>query len=176
MTSDQALQYIEAWGKAKGRASALRTLTVLPNADFNVEVGAAGFRFIQSEGALLVSGYVASGQVALVNPVAGKQIWERLISIATLQPATLGEGELELYTGTADPRSKKPAVYLTRKYMAVPASADQFVREVSWLVRWASYWRDERWNEVFSARTLPQLKKEALEAQEWALKTQARPW
>lgn len=176
MTSDQALLYIEAWGKAKERASALKTITVHPNADFNVEVGSAGFRFVQKDNALLVSGYVASGQVALVNPIAGQQIWNRLIFIASLQSATLGDGELELYTGAADPRSKKPAVYLTKKFVALPASPDQFVREVGWLVRWATYWRDQRWNEVFSSRTLEQLKAEAIEAQAWALKKHARPW
>ena len=176
MTSDQALLCIEAWAKAKGRTAALQTITVHPNGDFNVEVGAAGFRFVQREGALLVSGYVASGQVALVNPIAGQQIWHRLNSIASLQPATLGDGELELYTGPADPQSKKPAVYLTKKFMAPLASSDQFVREVAWLVRWATYWRDERWNEVFSSRALNQLMAEAAEAQAWALKKHPRPW
>lgn len=176
MTSDEALLYIEAWGKAKGRASALQTITVQPNADFSVEVGSAGFRWVQSEGALLASGYVASGQVALVNKVAGQQIWGRLVSIAALQAATLGEGELELYTGTADPQTKKPAVYLTKKFVAPLSSGDQFVREVGWLVRWATYWRDERWNEVFSSRSLEQLKAEAAEAQAWALKKHPRPW
>ena len=176
MTSDQALLYTEAWAKAKGRTAALQTITVNPNGDFNLEVGSAGFRFVEREGALLVSGYVASGQVALVNPIAGQQIWNRLISIASLQPATKGEGELELYTGPADPRSEKPAVYLTKKFLVPPASSDQFVREVAWLARWATYWRDERWNEVFSSRTLDQLKAEATEAQAWALKKHPRPW
>ncbi len=176
MTSDQALLYIEAWGKAKGRTSALQTITVHPNGDFAVIVGAAGFRFTQKEGALLVSGYVASGQVDLVIPNAGPRMWNRLSSIATLQPATLGEGELELYTGAADPRSEKPAVYLTKKFVTLTANPDQFVREVGWLVRWATYWRDERWDEVFSSRTLDQLKVEAAEAQDWALRKHPRPW
>jgi hypothetical protein len=137
---------------------------------------AAGFRFMQKEGTLLVSGFVTSGQIALVNPIAGQRIWNRLISIASLQRETLGEGELELYTGPSDPQSKKPAVYLTKKFLVPPASTDQFVREVAWLVRWATYWRDERWNEVFSSRTLDQLKAEAAEAQAWALKKHPRPW
>lgn len=176
MTPDQALLYIEAWAKAKGRTSALQTITVNPNGDFNVEVGPAGFRFVQKEGTLLVSSYVASGQGDLVIPIAGPRIWARLNSIASLQPATLGDGELELYTGPADPRSEKPAVYLTKQFLAPPASSDQFVREVAWLVRWATYWRDERWNEIFSSRTNNQLKAEAAEAQAWALKKHPRPW
>lgn len=176
MTSDQALLYIEAWAKAKGRSSALKTITVNPNGDFNVEVGSAGFRFVQKDGFLLVSGYVASGQIDLVHPIAGRRIWSRLTSIAALQSATLGEGELELYTGPIDPRSEKPAVYLTKKFLDPLASSDQFVHEVAWLVRWATYWRDERWNEVFSSRTLDQLKTEAAEAQAWALKKHPKPW
>lgn len=176
MTSDQALLCIEAWAKSKGRTSALQTITVHPNADFNVEVGAAGFRFVQREGALLVSGYVASGQVALTSPKTGQEDWNWLISIASLQPATLGDGQLELYTGPVDPQSKKPAVYLTKKFLAPLANSDQFVQEVAWLVRWATYWRDERWNEVFSSRTDDQLKREAAEAQAWALKKHPRPW
>lgn len=176
MTSDQALICIQAWAKAKGRTSALQTITVHPNGDFNVEVGSAGFRFVQREETLLGSGYVASGQIALVNPIAGQQIWNRLNFIASLQPATLGDGELELYTGPADPATKKPAVYLTKRFAAPPANSDQFVREVAWLVRWATYWRDERWNEVFSSRTLDQLKAEAADAQAWALKNHPRPW
>jgi hypothetical protein len=176
MNSDQALLYVSAWAKAKGRSSALQTIIVEPSGNFNVEVGSAGFRFFQKESVLLVSGYVASGQVALVNKKAGQEMWDFLVSIAVLQPATLGEGQLELYTGTADPRTKKPAVYLTKKFAELPRSEDQFVREVSWIVRWATYWRDERWNEVFSARTHDQLNKEALEAEVWALKKHPRPW
>lgn len=176
MTSDQALLCIEAWANAKGRTSALKTITVHPNGDFNVEVGSAGFRFVQKDGVLLASGYVASGQIDLVHPTAGQRVWKRLISIAALQPATLGEGELELYTGPGDPRSEKPAVYLTKKFVAPLANADEFVREVAWLVRWATYWRDERWDEVFSSRTLDQLRTEAAEAQAWALKKHPRPW
>jgi len=176
MTSDQALLCVEAWAKAKGRSSALKTINVQPNGDFNLEVGSAGFRFVQKEGALLVSGYVASGQIDLVNPIAGQQAWNWLLSIASLQPATLGDGQLELYTGPADPRSKKPAVYLTKTFLVPTAKSEQFVQEVAWLVRWATYWRDERWNQVFSSRTDDQLKAEAAEAQAWASKTHPRPW
>lgn len=176
ITGKQAVLHIEAWAKEKGRTSAMQTITNHPNGDFNVEVGAAGFRFIENDGTLLVSGYVASGQVDLTNPRTGQSDWDWLISIATLQPATLGEGELELYTGTVDPRTKKPAVYLTKKFTSLPADVDQFVREVGWVVRWATYWRDERWNEIFSSRTNDQLKKEAVEAQAWALNKHPRPW
>jgi hypothetical protein len=176
MTSDQALRFIEAWAKAKGRMSALKTITIHPNGDFNVEVGSAGFRFVHRESVLLASGYVASGQIDLMIPKTGQEDWNWLFSIASLQPATLGDGQLELYTGTADPLTKKPAVYLTKKFSAPPASSDQFVREVNWLVRWATYWRDERWNEVFSSRSPEQLHAEAAEAQAWALKKHPRPW
>ena len=65
---------------------------------------------------------------------------------------------------------------LTKAFHAAPRSVNQFVLEVDWLVHWATYWRDERWNEIFSVRTLDQLNKEAQEAQAWALKKHPRPW
>ena len=176
MNSDQALQLVDVWAKAKSSSSSLRSIVVESNGNFNVEVGAAGFRFNQKEGVLFVSGFVASGQKALVNKIAGAQVWDRLVSFSAQQPATLGDGQLELYTGTADPQTKKPAVYLTRIFSESPRNADQFILEVNWLVRWANYWRDEGWRVVFSARTPEQLNKEAQEAQLWAMKKHPRPW
>lgn len=165
---EQAFSLVQAYAKEKRRLRALETLQKQPNGDFHVIVGGAGFRYLRDRQTLLVSGYVASGQVDLVIPTAGKRIWDRLISIASLQPATLGGGQLELYTGDYDPRSEKPAVYLTKAYSGMPENIDRFVIEVGWLVQNATYWRDERWDEVFSGRTMEQLREEALDAEKWA--------
>lgn len=168
ITYEQAFSLVQAYAKEKRRLWALETLQKQPNGDFHVIVGGAGFRYLKDQQTLLVSGYVASGQVDLVIPTAGKRIWDRLISIASLQPATLGGGQLELYTGDYDPRSEKPAVYLTKAYSKMPENMDRFVIEVGWLVQNATYWRDERWDEVFSGRTMEQLREEALDAEKWA--------
>jgi hypothetical protein len=71
-------------------------MPVLQNGDFNVELGSAGFRFVQSEDVLLVWNYVPFGQVALVNPDAGHEIWNRLISVSSLKFTALGDRALEL--------------------------------------------------------------------------------
>lgn len=176
MNSDQALLLVDGWAKAKGRSAALRTIVVESTGDFHVEIGAASFRFSQKAAVLLVSGYVASGQRDLLIDKIGQQTWHYLTSIAALQPATLGDGQLELYTGTADPTTKKPAVYLTKTFASAPRSVEQFVAEINWLARWATYWRDERWDEVFAGQPRAQLEAEARSAQSWAVEKHPRPW
>lgn len=176
MRSDQAFQLIEVWAQSVGHSVALRTLNVQPSGDFDLVVGSAGFRYSQQSGELFVSGIVAAGQLDLDDTPAGAQTWRFLISVAALQKSTLGEGYLDLYTGPHNPLKEKPAVYLTRVYLEPPASSSLFVTQVKWIARWATYWRDERYGEIFSGRSLEKLKVEAAEAEAWALKKHPRPW
>ncbi len=174
MTSQRAIELIKAFAKIQKKS--FNEASLIPNKDFDLDVGAAGFRYSKENQTLIASGYVASGQVALVNKIAGDRIWERFIGFAKLQPATLGEGYLEIYTGPADPGTKKPAVYLSKSFKDPLINEEQFTKEVKWITRWAVYWRDERWNEIFSARKKDQLEKESKEAEVWALKKHPRPW
>jgi hypothetical protein len=163
-----ALELVQFYAKNKGRylGEGLQEKN-----DFNVNVGPIFFRYSYERNELLASGYVASGQVALINKNGGSEIWnDYLVAVSKLQPTTLAGGDLELYTGDLDPIVKKPAVYLTKKYVGDFPKKDDFIQEMKLLARWSTYWRDERWNEVFSARSKEDLKKEALEAEVWAQK------
>lgn len=161
-----ATQLVKSYAKEKGKSFVVENIP--EEEDFNVVVGPIFFRFTASTSELIASGYVASGQVDLTNPKTGQEDWNWLISIASLQPTTLGGGELELYTGEIDPLSKKPAVYLSRKYKTLFPGEKEFIHDMNWLAQMSTYWRDERWQEIFSSRTDEELRKEAAEAEKWA--------
>jgi hypothetical protein len=160
---------LKAYAKKKGKSYQAEGLP--EQRDFNVVIGPFFFRYIASSSELIASGYVASGQVALVGTAKhGEEDWRWLITYAKLQPTTLGGGELELYTGEFDPLSKKPAVYLSRTYRTPFPSQKQFIDDMNRLAQFSTYWRDERWGQIFSSRTDKELRKEAEEAEVWAKK------
>ncbi len=139
MELKDALRLVQAWG-----GTYIGNLQVDSRGGFVTKSDGAFFRFNPDQKVLLVSGLVRYDVKIHSNH---PQTWVEMVAASKLEYRTLGEGELELYTQPLFDL-KDDVILMTRRYDVVPASDEQFFREIRWLLMAADYWFMRRYNEL----------------------------
>lgn len=171
MELNTALKLVQAWGQDSKDMTLIGQLTVDPAGGFLTKSAGAFFRYDAKKKQLLVSGLVRyKVKIHSHHP----STWDEMVRASKRESATLGEGQLELYTKqlfSFDP----DVVLLTKAFEDEATKPGQFVVEVDWLLSAAHYWFVKRYNEV-SMTPEDELIKRAPGINERMLKLRPRPW
>lgn len=168
MELNDALRLVQTWGiEAKDR-SYINRLQVNARGGFLTKSSGAFFRYNPEQKRLLVSGLVRYDVKIHSNH---PETWREMVEASKLEYRSLGEGELELYTQPLFDL-KDDVILLTRQYETIPASDQQFCREIRWLLMAADYWFMRRYNEL-TVSTLSEVKADAQRRNDAYPK---RPW
>jgi len=171
MELNNALKLVQAWGQDSKDMRLIGQMKVDATGGFLTQSAGAVFRYEPSTKRLLVSGLVRY-EIKSYSKYPRK--WQLLVRASKREWATLGEGEMELYTHKLF-HLEPDVVLLTKVFCDDGIAPAQFVKEVDWLLRWAHYWFMKRQNQVFGS-TEAELERQGPLINEQMLREQPRPW
>lgn len=171
MELNTALNLVQTWGRDSKDMKLIDHLTVDARGGFITKSAGAFFRYDAVAKQLQVSGLVGYN-IKLHSSFP--DTWEKMVRASKREPATVGEGALELYTQKLfnfDP----DVILLTKAFQNDGIKPGQFVVEVDWLLSAAHYWFMKRYNDVLVTPER-ELIREGPEINERMLKARRRPW
>ncbi|MDB5259860.1 MAG: hypothetical protein JWN37_91 [Candidatus Nomurabacteria bacterium] len=166
MTNEEAKKYVTAYGKKIGDNVSLKE----DQQDFKVILGAAEFSYSANDGQFSVFGLVVNDAHLMIKR---KEFFDEVKRAGDREPSTLGEGYF--YINEQPLNSGMPQLVLRKDFKDATLSEDRFVKEVDWLMEWATYWRKQRYLEV-SGKSEEDLIKEAPQIEARAKRERPRPW
>lgn len=171
MELNTALALVQAWGRDSKDLTLIGQIAVDPQGGFLTKSAGAFFRYEPVKKQLLVSGLIGYNiKIHSKHPAT----WEEMVRASKREWATLGEGNLELYTKKLF-RFDSDVILLTKAFKDENIKPAQFVIEVDWLLSAAHYWFMKRYNEV-SVTSEEDLIREGPLINDRMLKARPRPW
>ena len=171
MELNTALKLVQAWGQDSKDMKLIGQMTVDPRGGFLTKSAGAFFRYEPVKKQLLVSGLV--GYDITIHS-SYPDTWDKMVRASKRETATLGEGDLELYTQDLL-GLERDVILLTKAFKVDAIKPSQFVIETDWLLSAAHYWFMKRYNEV-SVTPERDLIRQGPEINERMLKARHRPW
>lgn len=171
MELNTALKLVQAWGQDSKDLKLIGELKVDAQGGFLTKSAGAFFRFDHQTRRLLVSGLVRY-DVTIHSEFP--DTWEKMVRASKRESATLGEGELELYTHKLF-NFDRDVVLLTKAFKDDTIQPAQFVVETDWLLTAAHYWFMKRYNKI-STTPEQELISEGPQINARMLAERRRPW
>lgn len=171
MELNTALKLVQAWGQDSKDMKLIGQMEVDGRGGFLTKSAGAFFRYDPVAKRLLVSGLVRYN-VTIHSEFP--DTWDKMVRASKRESATLGEGELELYTQKLF-SFDRDVVLLTKTFKDDSIKSLQFVVETDWLLSAAHYWFIKRYNKV-STTSESGLISEAPEINARMLNERPRPW
>lgn len=166
-----ALTLVQAWGRDSKDMTLIGKMTVDPRGGFLTKSAGAFFRYEPVKKQLLVSGLIGYDiKIHSNHP----ETWDEMVRASKREWATLGEGNLELYTQKLF-AFDSDVILLTKTFKDETIKPAQFVVEVDWLLSAAHYWFMKRYNEI-SVTSEEDLIREGPVINDRMLKVRPRPW
>lgn len=147
MELNTALKLVQAWGQDSKDMKLIGQMEVDGRGRFLTKSAGAFFRYDPVAKGLLVSGLVRYN-VTIHSEFP--DTWNRMVRASRRESATLGEGELELYTQKLF-SFDRDVVLLTKTFKDDTIKPSQFVVETDWLLSAAHYWFIKRYNKISTA-------------------------
>lgn len=171
MELNTALNLVQAWGRDSKDMKLIGQMTVDPKGGFLTKSAGAFFRYEPVKKQLLVSGLV--GYDITIHS-SYPDTWDKMVRASKRETATLGDGDLELYT-QALLGFERDVILLTKAFKDDAIQPAQFVVETDWLLSAAHYWFMKRYNEV-SVTPERELIRQGPEINDRTSKARRRPW
>lgn len=168
MNSERALVLTQAW--CKRVREPFDNVSVSPNGDFRGVFGAAEIFYSSQEKRLRILGLVVYDASLMVKR---SEFFDEVKRAGDREPSTLGEGYF--FLEKTPYKAEAPQLTLRKDFTDGVIKPEQFIKEVDWLMDWATYWRKQRYHQV-SEESEEQLIREAPEIESWAKKNRLRPW
>ncbi len=168
MTLDRAIFLTQAWGKRTG--DSFDQATIAPNGDFRGVFGGAEIAYIATRKTLLVEGLIIQDATVLVED---EELLDEIKRVGNREPYTRGEGYFFIELTPLD--YANPQLTLCKDFVDGAIEPAQFVREVEWLLEWATHWRRVRYPQLIVQTEEEQIR-QAPEIEARARRLRPRPW
>ena len=168
MTLDQAIRLTQAWAGSVNES--FDQAAISPSGNFRGLFGGAEIAYDAQTKTLLVEGLVIHDASVLVEDL---EFLDEIRRAGEREPYTRGEGYFFI-----EPQPlgyTEPQLTLRKDFTDGSFSNRQFVREVGWLLEWATHWRMVRYPQLIDETEEERIRK-APQIEAWARKKRPRPW